>query len=402
MSNAIHRALAAQLGDAVTLDPSGLPRVAPASTDALATALGVANEHQWRIRIEGNGTWMPADAPADLTVTTRRLDRITSIASADLVATVQSGVAIGTLAQSLAAHKAWLALDPPGAPERSIGSVLATATPGPARYRFGTVRDHVLGTTVVTGDGRVVRAGGSVVKNVAGYDLTKLQIGGFGAFGVIADVNLRLRALPAARLLLTATGALDPLFHAGRALVDAAIDATTIELLSPGATNRADWMLIVELAGTEAGVDAELARAAALAPVLRPSPEAQAGVTNALAQAFLEGAISLRAGALPPSLPALADAVESQLGPGRMSLGVGGGGFRWAGNTAVPDLLEFRRSLAEQEIPLTIERAPWPIRSAVGHFGAFREGVGTLTTRLRAVFDPSNILTAPLEGQRDG
>src|SRR5690606_32016824 len=91
MSNAIHRALAAQLGDAVTLDPSGLPRVAPASTDALATALGVANEHQWRIRIEGNGTWMPADAPADLTVTTRRLDRITSIASADLVATVQSG-----------------------------------------------------------------------------------------------------------------------------------------------------------------------------------------------------------------------------------------------------------------------------------------------------------------------
>lgn len=402
MSHAIHRTLAAQLGDAVTLDPSGLPRVAPASTDALATALGVANEHRWRVRIEGRGTWMPADAPADLAVTTRRLDRITSVASADLVATVQAGVGIGALAHALATHRAWLALDPPGAPERSIGSVLATATSGPARYRFGTVRDHVLGTTVVTGDGRVVRAGGSVVKNVAGYDLTKLQVGGFGAFGVIADVNLRLRTLPAARLLLTATGQLDALFHTGRALVDASIDATSIELLSPGVTNRADWMLLVELAGTEAGVDAELARTAALAPVLRPLPESDAGIATALAQAFLEGPISLRAGALPPSLPALADAVELQLGAGRMSLGVGGGGFRWAGNASIPDLLDFRRSLAEQEVPLTIERAPWSVRQTIGHFGAFREGVGALTNRLRAVFDPSNILAAPLEGQRDG
>ncbi len=400
MSNAIHRALVAHLGDAVTLDGSGLARVAPASTDALATALGVANENQWRVRIEGSGTWMPTDAPADLVVTTQRLDRIISIASADLVTTVQAGVGVGALAHSLAAHRAWLALDPPGAPERSIGSVLATATPGPARYRFGTVRDHVLGTTVVTGDGRVVRAGGSVVKNVAGYDLTKLQIGGFGAFGVIADVNLRLRAVPAARLLLTATGDLDPLFHAGRALVDASVDATTIELLSPGVTNRTDWMLIVELAGTEAGLDAELARSAALAPVLRPAPDA--GIAATLAQAFLEGPISLRAGALPPSLPALADAVESRLGAGRMSLGVGGGGFRWAGSASAPDLLDLRQWLAEQEVPVTIERAPWAIRHAIGHFGAFREGVGTLTGRLRAVFDPNNILAAPLEGQRDG
>src|SRR5207249_3367547 len=72
------------------------------------------------------------------------------------------------------------------------------ATAGPLRQGFGAVRDHVLGVTFVTGDGRLVHSGGRVVKNVAGYDLTKLEAGGFGAFGVIVLVHLRLRALPRA------------------------------------------------------------------------------------------------------------------------------------------------------------------------------------------------------------
>ena len=117
---------------------------------------------------------------------------------ADLVATVDAGVAIGTLRRRLADDGMWLAIDPPGRPERSIGSIIAAGTAGPLRQGFGPVRDHVLGLSVVTGDGRVVRAGGRVVKNVAGYDLGKLQIGGFGGFGVITELNLRLRALPRA------------------------------------------------------------------------------------------------------------------------------------------------------------------------------------------------------------
>jgi FAD/FMN-containing dehydrogenase len=110
----------------------------------------------------------------------------------------------------------WLALDPPGRPERSIGSVIATATAGPLRHGFGPVRDHVLGCSVATGDGRLVNAGGRVVKNVAGYDLTKLQVGGFGGFGIIAEVHLRLRALPRADVTLLARGARDALTSGAR------------------------------------------------------------------------------------------------------------------------------------------------------------------------------------------
>ena len=94
-------------------------------------------------------------------------------------------------ARALAAQRLWLAIDPPGRPERSVGSVAATATAGPLREGFGPVRDHVLGCTVVTGDGRIVRAGGRVVKNVAGFDLAKLHVGGFGAFGITTSASAR-------------------------------------------------------------------------------------------------------------------------------------------------------------------------------------------------------------------
>ena len=216
--------LRSALGPAVSEDRDGRPRVTPDSIDGLAAVLGLASDEHWMVRVEGGRTWMPADAPADLAVSTERLDRITSVAPADLVATVQAGATIRAVGGRLAGHRTWLAIDPPGSPDRTLGSVLATATAGGLRHRFGPVRDQVLGTTVVTGDGRVVRAGGIVVKNVAGFDLSKVQIGGFGAFGVIAEANVRLRALPRAQRTLLATGDLDPLANAAQVLINAGID----------------------------------------------------------------------------------------------------------------------------------------------------------------------------------
>ncbi len=401
MSRLILDLLGAEFGVAVTRDPDGLPRVAPRTSDETAAALGLAHRHGWRVRVEGRGTWMPADAPADLVVTTTGLDRIGSIAPADLVATVQAGTPLRTLAAALAGHRTWLALDPPGSPDRSLGSVLATATAGPARHRFGPVRDHVLGTTVATADGRLVRAGGTVVKNVAGFDLTKLQIGGFGGFGIITEANVRLRAMPAARRTAVATGALDPLFHAAQAIVAAEVDAIVIELLSPMVTGSADWRLLVEIAGTEAGATSELARARDAAGDVALMPASGGALGVAAGQAFLEGPVSIRAGALPASLPDIADLVVEELGPGRMSLGPGRGGLRWSGTTSVERIRRLRGLLAHREIPVTLERAPWPIREGAGHFGELREGVAPLSARVRAVFDPTGVLVAPLEG-RDG
>ena len=138
--------------------PDGTPRAAPRSTDELAQVLGLAHQHGWRTRIEGRGTWVPSDAPADVAVTTREMVRVLAVTPADLVASAQAGIPMGRLSATFAAHRVWLAIDPPGSADRSLGSVLATATAGPLRHWAGPVRDHVLGLTVVTGDGRVLRA----------------------------------------------------------------------------------------------------------------------------------------------------------------------------------------------------------------------------------------------------
>src|SRR5207248_11268416 len=127
--------------------------------DAVALLLGTAREEGWRIRIEGAGTWLPTDAPAALALTTRRLDRIPAIEPQDLSATAEAGIGCDLLRQQLADRGTWLSLDPPGPARRTLGSVVATATAGPVRQRFGRVRHQPPGATFVTGERRRARGG---------------------------------------------------------------------------------------------------------------------------------------------------------------------------------------------------------------------------------------------------
>ncbi|HSC59280.1 MAG TPA: FAD-binding protein, partial [Gemmatimonadales bacterium] len=115
MSTAILERLTALLGPAcVGRDPSGLPRAMPDSSDAAALVLRLAHDEGWKVRLEGRGSWLPADAPADLALSSRGLDQVVSVSPADLVATVQAGVTLDTLERRLSAAGMWLPLDPPG------------------------------------------------------------------------------------------------------------------------------------------------------------------------------------------------------------------------------------------------------------------------------------------------
>jgi glycolate oxidase FAD binding subunit len=398
----IFDALKAIAAEAVTIGADGLPRVAPESVEATANVMGEVNQRGWRVRIEGRASWMPPDAPADLAITTERLNRIISVAPADLVASAQSGVPLRSLRTALGHHRAWVPIDPPGSPDRTLGSVLATGTAGPLRHRFGPIRDQVLGTTVVTGDGRVIRSGGLVVKNVAGFDLTKVQIGGFGAFGIITEVHLRVRALPASRVTLLGKGSLETLLDASRAINDARPEASLLELLSPALSGSSEWLLITQALGTAEGARAASERiiAAGAESELRfepVEPLAADRLLSAIGEAMIESPVVVRAGVLAPSTPDLVDLIGETIGHGRLAASLGVGGLRWAGNPTPAHLRALRIRLAEREIPLTLERAPWGFRRAVGHFGAFREGVAPLTERVRAVFDPGRRLVAPLE-----
>lgn len=387
----------------VERDRDGRPRVIPDSADGVAELCALAHGNGWRVRIEGQSTWMPADAPADVALAIRGLARIVQLAPADLVATVEAGVPVAVLGHELSAAGAWLAIDPPGRPERTIGSVVATGTAGPLRHGLGPIRDHILGGTIVTGDGRVIKAGGSVVKNVAGYDLTKLQVGGFGAFGVLTQLHLRLRALPARRVTLIARGERDLLTHQARALTERGLVASSLELFSPALAAEAEWVLALELTGTEAGVEAEVTRAMEGAETVwtRLAPDAGATFWHSTARGALAAPLTFRLGVFPDGLDEMLDLLAERLDTGLVSAGPGQGLLRWSGDAPVEALRSVRHLAAEREIPLTLERGPWTVRSALGHFGAYREGVGRLVSKLRSTFDPDPTFAVALEGGAD-
>jgi len=401
MSDTVHARLRALLGTSgVERDPDGLPRATPESADALSLVCRLAHDEGWKIRVEGNGTWLSADAPADLAVSTRGLDQVVSVSPADLVATVQAGTTIETLRRRLADEGMWLALDPPGRPDRSIGSVVATATAGPLRHGLGPVRDHVLGCAVATGDGRLVKAGGRVVKNVAGFDLTKLQVGGFGGFGIITEVHLRLRALPRADVTLIARGHRDVLTSGARILVEAQLLPAALELLSPALAAEPEWVLAARFLGTEPAVQANVRRLASVGDLAwQPLPaERTAAFWSTVARGSLGGPITLRLGVLGDGVDETIDLVAHDLDEGLVSAGAGSGAIRWTGDAPVERLRAVRRAAASREIPMTLERAPWAVRRALGHFGAYREGVGQIVDRLRESFDPGQCLSVALEG----
>lgn len=403
MSQPVLERLRLLLGaEGVERDPRGLPRAVPESDDALALVCQAAQEAGWKLRIEGQGSWLPLDTPADLALSTRGLTRITAISGADLVATVEAGVPLDALRAELERQRLWLALDPPGRPDRTLGGIVASGTAGALRHGFGAVRDHVLGCTVATGDGRLVEAGGRVVKNVAGYDLTKLHAGGFGGFGVITELHLRLRAQPAADRTLVARGDRAALCHAARRVVDRQAGVVALEILSPALAARPDWSLATRITGTPEGVAAESSRLELESGISweRFSPDSATAFWQFVARAPLGGSVSIRLGTLLDGVEDTLDLVTETLGEGILSAGAGSGALRWAGDPDATTLLALRRRAAEREIPLTLERGPWALRRQVGHFGAYREGVGQLVDRLRETFDPRRSIAVALEAER--
>jgi len=387
--------------DAVEWSPDHVPRALPDSTDAVARTCREAHAMGWQIRVEGHGTWLPTDAPADLTISTAALAAVTAVHTSDLVATAQAGVPMDQLEHRLRGAGAWLAIDAPGRPERSLGGVIACGTTGALRHAYGGVRDQVIGCTVVTGDGRVVTAGGRVTKNVAGYDLTKLQVGGFGGFGILTELHLRLRALPPADRTMVTTGDRDPLTLLARNLEDAGLDAAACELLSPTAAASAAWILAVRLQGPEDAVTAESDRIRDLTTGVDwelLDPARSTTFWHAAARAMGGGESSVRLGVLPGGVDEVIDLLHQRLDTGLVSAGAARGGLRWSGQATADALRDLRHELAAREIPLTLERAPWALRHAVGHFGAYREGVGPLVDALRRQFDPGALLPASLSG----
>ena len=221
------------------------------------------------LRIVGSGTWLNAGRPvkATRTLSLTGLTGVVNYEPGDFTLTARAGTTLAELAAATLPHRQFLALDPFGAPNGTLGATVATGANGPMSYAFGGPRDNAIGLEVITGDGSVVRCGGRVVKNVAGFDLTRLFTGSWGTLGVITEVSVRLRALPAVdeTFALSIDDGAESLDRLVAALRVAPIAPFAWELVSPGTSFRRDsaTTLLVRLGGNAASVRAQRSALAA-------------------------------------------------------------------------------------------------------------------------------------------
>jgi glycolate oxidase FAD binding subunit len=250
---------------------------APETVAAVQDAVREAVSTRTPMRIAGGGSWLDAGWPVAPDARLVRLDGlrgITQYTPGDLTLTARAGTPLRDIAEATAAEGQWLALDPFGAADDggSIGATIATASAGPLAHALGLPRDTALGMEVVTGDGEIVRAGGRVVKNVAGYDLTRLMTGAWGTLGVITEVSVRLRARPEVdrTLALAHTGPAESAANATVAMRHAAMAPLAAELLNPalaarlGVTATGSSVLLLRLGGNAERVDSEQSEAGKL------------------------------------------------------------------------------------------------------------------------------------------
>ena len=173
--------------------------VLPTSVQEIQDILQFAAKQDLSVIPAGAGTKLGiGNLPpkVDVVLAMTRLNSVIEYEPADLTVTVEAGIRLADLQKELAKHRQFLALNPPYAERCTIGGIVATNTSGSFRLRHGTARNQVLGMRVVHANGTVVKSGGKVVKNVAGYDLNKLYIGAFGTLGIITEVALKLSPIP--------------------------------------------------------------------------------------------------------------------------------------------------------------------------------------------------------------
>ena len=383
-----------------------IPRVVvePASAEALAAALAHAADERLSVVICGGGTklgWGRSPKAVDAAVSTRRLSRVLAHPHGDLTATVEAGATVRDVNAELSRHRQWLPIDVVDS-QATIGGVLATNDAGPLRHRHGTPRDLLIGIQLALTDGQRVKAGGSVVKNVAGYDLGKLICGSFGSLAAITSATFKLAPRPAASATVVAA------FRDSDALARAAA-AVNASQLEPAAFDcQLNWplgtrRLMLQFASTPPAVDAQAGAARELMAadsfdVVSGEDEAEQWRDHARA-AWAAPGVVVRASWLPARLGDVLNALgELAADTGSVHLagraGVGAGTVRLEADTSsAVEAIERLRAKPEIVGHLVVLRADREVKARVDVWGSLGDRTNLLGA-VKQALDPAGILNA--------
>ncbi len=391
--------------------------VFPTTREEVSAVLKLAWDRDLAVSPRGGGVYTHLGNPPrrlDLVVATTGLNRVVEYEPADLTAVLEAGLTLARVQEVLGRNNQFLPLDPPRPDRATIGGILAANQSGPLRLGYGTARDIVIGTKAVLADGTLIKSGGKVVKNVAGYDLNKLFIGSLGTVGIIVEAAFKVYPKPQA--WGTAVGRFagaDAAWEAVWRLRASVFEPVSLELLSgslgSGLTVEG-WHLYARYAGYGPAVERQVRETCAIFaaaggeagglpdaeetfwPVVRDLPVSWQPESGA-------GAV-VRAGMLPTRLPEFLAAATADLG---------GRGVRWgwvvrAGVGLAYGYLEApandtlaAASAAAREVArklggyLVVERAGPDLKAAVDVWGPLGPEL-ELMRRLKAEFDPKGIL----------
>lgn len=369
----------------------------PGTVQGVQEAVREAYERGTPLRIAGRGTWLHGGYPV---AEASRLDLaglagIAEYVPGDLTLTAHAGTTLAELEAATAAHGQWLPLDPFGHPDGTLGATLATASAGPLGASLGLPRDLTVGIAFVAGNGDLVRAGGRVVKNVAGFDLVRLMIGAWGTLGVIVEATVRLRARPEADETVALPLAADAERLAAQvaALRHAPLEPASAELLGGALPARLGLdegaLLLVRLAGNAVSVRHQRSALAAMSAggVQEVSPDAW----TRLRRSDPRDGLIVRLSRRPSELARLFTAacaipgadVHASLARGIVRLRFAGGG------TGASTLGSF-----EEADACIVEQAPAGLRVA-----SRPRADAALSDRMRLAFDPRRILNPGVTGE---
>lgn len=385
--------------------------VYPHTQAELAEVIACAHDNNWHVLPCGSGSklsWGGLVEGVQLVVSTERLNQVIQHAVGDLTVTVEAGTKFAALQDALRRSGQFLALDPAAPDQATIGGIVATADSGSLRQRYGGVRDQLLGITFVRADGQIAKAGGRVVKNVAGYDLMKLFTGSFGTLGIITQVTFRVFPLPEASGTLVLTGTAPAIAQVTTAQRSSALTPTAADLVSTQVVSSLELGkglgLITRFQSMKESVEKQLAgllevgqQLGLQGAIYSAGDEAELWqkLREQMGASTTEPAITCKIGVLPGSAVATLsqlDSVAPQQGMGLIHAGSGLGLLRFDSIVKSQTILEMRSLCQAQGGFLSVLEAPVTVKQQMDVWG-YSGNALDLMRRIKQQFDPAHLLS---------
>lgn len=385
----------------------------PADAAGVAAKLKWANDEGLAVSVHGAGTkqsWSARAGRTDVVLSTLGLNAPADHVPGDLVATVSAGTSLDAVNDVLRRERQWLPLDPACSNRATIGGIISTNDSGPRRHRFGTPRDLIIGIEIALADGRIARAGGRVVKNVAGYDLSKLLCGSLGSLAVVTSATFKLAPLPPVSATLVAS--LPDARSAGAlavALGGSTLTPSTVELQSP------PHRLLIRFETSPRATERQVAAATSLCATHGAATEVLTGQAEADAWIAHERRMADDAGTI-VKLATLATDVAGMLSRVETLTAEHGIGYTAAGRAALGVIFvrlvgdpgshdaivgELRREAAARRGSAVLLAAPPGLKERLGAWGPNSDAVPIMRA-VKARFDPRGTLNPGREPWEPG